>query len=103
MRGRRVSIAFSHPGSFPVVRPDSEHSRSRRKVLSKVQRVDRFRHWLAARFTCDRSAARAFGVDQKTVRNWQNGVTAPRYADGVQAMLLDPGAIPYLTGARDEL
>ena len=89
--------------SLPAVQHGSEHTCSRRKVLSKSERLDRFRDWLAVRFACDRVAARAFGVDPRTVRNWQNGVTAPRYADGVQAMLLDPDAIPYLTGASDVL
>ena len=99
-----MNIAISHSfASLAATRSNSEHSGPRRKVLSKAERLERFRDWLAVRFACDRAAARAFGVDPKTVRNWQNGVTAPRYADGVQAMLLDPGAIPYLTGASDAL
>jgi len=76
--------------------------RKRRKVLSTADRVARFQDWLAARFACDRTAAQAFGVTARTVRNWQTGITAPRYADGITAMILDPDAIPYLTGSADD-
>lgn len=98
-----MSASATHGLSFNATRLESEHNRSCRKVLSKVERVERFRTWLAVRFDCEASAATAFGVAPRTVRNWQNGDTAPRYADGIQAMLIDPDAIPFLTGKRDVL
>jgi DNA-binding transcriptional regulator YiaG len=54
-------------------------------------------------FASDAEAARSFGVTERTIRNWSNGVTRPGYLEAVHALTLDPRAVPYLTGVSDEL